>query len=119
MNQDIPNAGALNTLTCRRSEHGFLHAQDALFLWYPMADLFYLQNGHWPDFLEIVETTYKETQPKPVRKIILSGGAVHELYNKLLRLRISRARLMPTFDNIVKTLEHTSFLYALEQELLK
>ncbi len=114
---DIPDANTLNQLTCPRSEHGFLHAQDALFLWHPMADLFYLQYGHWPDFIEIMEKSYNEGQPKPVRKIILRGRAVNDLYRKLLRLRISRAHLMPTFDNIAKTLEQSSFLFDLEKEL--
>lgn len=110
INTDRYQPNALCPLKCPRSENNFLHAQDALFLWYPEADVFRLEERNWPDFLEVVNRGYSKSQPKPIQKITLKGEQVQELIYQLYRLRISRAHLMPTYDNIAKTVEYGSFI---------
>lgn len=94
---------SLHVLNCPRSENNFLHSQDALFVWYPRANLFYLENGRWPDFLDVLEARFSKARQKPVQKITLPANQVSILLHKLSRKRISKARLMPTYDNIFHT----------------
>ena len=92
------------TVTCRRSRHTFLHAQDSLFLWCSGARSFFLREERWPSFPEIIEATYDGSGPRPLRKLTLSVVCVDGLRRLLLRERVSRAHLMPTYDNVTKTL---------------
>ena len=92
------------TVTCRRSRHTFLHAQDGLFLWCSGGRSFYLKQGRWPTFPQIIEATYEGSGPTPLRKLTLSVDGVDDLSRLLLRERVSRAHLMPTYDNVTTAL---------------
>jgi len=97
----------LRILTCPRYQHGFLHAQDALFLWDAGANQHFLEYGTWPVFENIIEgplTTFDEGRPKPLRKITLPSQEANRVLQLLWRARISRAHLMPTYDNITAAL---------------
>lgn len=99
----------LRILKCPRSQHDFLHAQDALFLWDRQATRYFLDNGKWPKFEDLIEEKfnkgYQNGDEKPLIKIILHADSVHEVLKKLWRQRISRAHLMPNFDNITQALK--------------
>ena len=113
LNQKIDFDGgyfcALRELTCRHHAHSFLHAQDGLFLWIQYAGLFYLVKKKWPTLEEIVSQVHlKVGGPKPIRKISLPASEANALLDLLWAWRISRAHLMPTYDNITNAL-HTKW----------
>jgi hypothetical protein len=89
----------IRTLECRRSQHGFLHAQDALFLWSSGG----LPNDDWPTFLELAAHLYEGCVPeleRPFRRIALAREHAPALMRVLWRERHSRARLMPTYHHV-------------------
>lgn len=95
----------LSIKTCPRHQHSFLHAQDGLFIYHEDANLFFIRNGEWPTFEKIIEESYDENYPKPLRKITLPIEKTGDLLNLLGREDITRAHLMPTYDNITTTLK--------------
>lgn len=99
----------LREMTCRRHDHSFLHAQDGRFLWIEMADLFYLIKKRWPTLEEIVSQVHLEVGgPQPIRKVSLPASEADTLLDLLWAWRISRAHLMPTYDNVTNAL-HTKW----------
>ena len=108
---------SLHVLNCPRSENSFLHSQDALFVWYPAANYYYLENGSWPDFLDVLEARFSKSRQKPIQKITLPANEVPVLVHKLFRKRISKARLMPTYDNIFHTIYQNTKLEATIRDL--
>lgn len=91
-------------LTCPRYRHSFLHAQDALFLWMPNANEYYLEHGIWPIFEDIVESLVQENCSPVFRKVNLQNSNSNEVHRLLWRHRISKAHLMPTYDSITETI---------------
>lgn len=119
----------LRVMTCRRSEHSFLHAQDGLFLWSPLSDQLFLAEGGWPAFEDVAQLEFGEEgrqraavmiasgekldngnggpcrgQTRLFLKVALTADGVPELLSLLLRERISRALLMPTYDHVARSL---------------
>jgi hypothetical protein len=88
--------------TCPRHQFSFLHAQDGLFAFLPTGDRHFVEHGAWPPFEEQLDP--HRTVPKPLRKLTLPADQSDTLLQILWRERISRAHLMPTFDNVTKTL---------------
>ncbi len=93
--------------SCPQWAHSFLHAQSGLFIYmngtFPHNHL--LRQGRWPCLLDVMSNNKKsESVEGSVRKIILSSAHAVRLQRLLLRERISRAHLMPTFDNVQATL---------------
>lgn len=95
----------IDILTCPRHEHTFLHVQDALFLWIYPADELFLKQGSWPKFEEVLEDSFKENWPHLFRKITIPVSESDKILQLLWRHRISRAHLMPTYDNITSVLQ--------------
>ncbi|MBM4031888.1 MAG: FRG domain-containing protein [Planctomycetes bacterium] len=88
-------------ITCPRHQFAFLHAQDGLHTWHACAALRFLQEGVWPsleDNLGAWDTC------KVIRKITLPVEEAQDLLRILWRERITRAHLMPTYDNIARSL---------------
>lgn len=83
-------------VTVLRSEVGFLHAQKGLFTFCPFGDVEYLRTGRWP--------AMNETTPNALRCLTLPKSEAPELLRLLRAEHVSRAHLMPTFDNIHSTL---------------
>ncbi len=100
--------------TCPRHRHTYLHAQDALFIYSEDCNSRYIRDGKWPTFEEIVEEAFEEANPCPIRKITLAASKAGELLNLLNRERITRAHLMPTYDNITSTLKR---MWGVEDQL--
>ena len=91
--------------TVPRHKNSFLHAQAGLFLYIENSDNFYLRNKRWPTCDEVLNEAYIEGDPKPIRKLTLPIAEADKLLSLLHRERITRAHLMPTFDNITATLK--------------
>ena len=109
----------LSIKTCPRHQHNFLHAQDGIFIYHEHADLYFIMNNRWPTFEDVIEESYDENYPKPLRKIILPIEKVGDLLTLLSRERITRAHLMPTYDSITKTLKSNWGLKDKAHDLIK
>jgi hypothetical protein len=94
-------------LTVPRHRHGFLHAQDGLFLYVAKnrADRHFKQHGEWPSFEQIMEENHDPKYPTVFRCLTLPGDKVEELQVQLVRRRLTVAHLMPTLDNVTEALK--------------
>jgi hypothetical protein len=88
-------------ITCPRHQFPFLHAQDGLHTWHTCAGLRFLQEGVWPS---LERNLAAWDTGKVIRKITLPVEEAQDLLRILWRERITRAHLMPTYDNIAKSL---------------
>ncbi len=95
----------LSILTCPRSQHNFLHAQDGLFLWRPNALDYFIEHHEWPDFEKFIEEAYVHGSPRPLRKITLAARATLDLVVLLWKERVTLDYLMPTYDNAAEALQ--------------
>jgi hypothetical protein len=100
-----PRNCRLRTLACPRHKDDFLHAQDAMFVWDIGAEYHFLQHGTWPEFDRIIASSLDAFDGLPLRKLILPASEVDHLLQLLWRERISRAHLMPTYDNVTAALK--------------
>ncbi|MBI1784619.1 FRG domain-containing protein [Candidatus Sumerlaeota bacterium] len=87
------------------ANHGFLHAQDALFVYCRRPEKFFLENGYWPNVEQLVENALSSGGSKPIRKMTLSIKEAPALLELLRRERITRAHVMPALDNVSHTLK--------------
>lgn len=81
-----------------RSEIGFLHAQAGLFTYHQSADAHFVQNGEWP----CLENDF---EPESLMKLVLPSSEAGDLRRLLFAEGVSRVHLMPTLDNIRRTLQ--------------
>jgi hypothetical protein len=96
--------GQFKVLTVPRSDNSYLHAQDGLFIFPVSACEYYIKNGCWPtleDFCLDIKDIIKEDI---LLKYTLPCGSVGELLRLLWSQRISRAHLMPVYENVTKSL---------------
>lgn len=92
-------ASRVRTLTCRRFDNSFLHAQDGLFRYDHEAPQDYVCTGKWPA-LDTVLTSEGKHDRTVLRKVMLPASQAKHLLRLLWRERVSPAHLMPTYDNI-------------------
>jgi hypothetical protein len=81
-----------------RSKIGFLHAQEGLFSSIRDADKWYALQGRWPNVEEMAPDG-------SLRQLLLAASQVPELRRLLLAEGVTLAHLMPTHDNVTKTLQ--------------
>ena len=81
-----------------RSQVGFVHSQAGLFTYHKSADLSYVLDGVWPSIEEACS-------PESLKKLVLPSSETKELRRLLFAEGVSKAHLMPTFDNIKETLK--------------
>jgi len=81
-----------------RSQIGFLHSQAGLFTYHSSADASYVVCRTWPMIEQICS-------PALLKKLLLPSSEAKELRRLLYVEGISKAHLMPTFDNIKETLK--------------
>jgi hypothetical protein len=95
-----------------RAPNPFMRAQRGLFTWHRNAELSFMEHGVWPTHLEPfarLEGTLPGRPRDIIQKLSLAGSAVKDLVNILLLEQVTRVHLMPTLDNVartVKTPEH-------------
>jgi hypothetical protein len=95
----------LQVLKYPRSQHSFYHAQDAVSTVLPQGERFYLGQGAWPSMEDYVREVYDGKDPEPIRKVTLSVAEVRRLVKILWQEGITRAHLMPTYDNVAAALK--------------
>lgn len=99
----------LRRLTVPPGQVRFLDAQDGLFIWQPKAYETYLLDGRFPTLEELVPHIASSTASAGLklpllRKLTLPVGEAGPLLKLLWRERITRAHLMPTYDNVADSL---------------
>jgi hypothetical protein len=88
-----------------RATNRFLHAQQGLLLHPVQACEYYLEHGRWPELEAFVEELERRGSSPVLKKIELPWREAGELLRLLWLQGVSRAHLMPTFDNVTKALE--------------
>ncbi|MFT3881296.1 MAG: FRG domain-containing protein [Gemmatales bacterium] len=83
--------------TPRRHLFQYLHAQSGLFTWMN-GDFYFLKNAKWPSLPDLLHPVSQGT--KSLRKITLPASESENVLKLLWRERISKAHLMPTYDNV-------------------
>jgi FRG domain len=91
-------------LDCPRHKISFLHAQDALFMYCLNGAGNFLETGCWPHFDDLIAKLTPVGEPGLLRKLTLPTSQAENLLKLLWAERISRAHLMPTFDNVTASL---------------
>ena len=100
--RSLEQFSAIERLHYPRTENDYMHAQDGVFLFLSNAHRYFLEHGEWPSFREIIKRT---TDGSPtIRKMTLRVEHARELLRLLWAEGITRARLMPTYDNVARTL---------------
>jgi len=93
--------GSFRTFEVTRNLNGYLLAQDGLFTYSTLDSTGYLnRNGVWP-----LLTDESMVQPGGLRRLQFKCVYAKSLIQKLWKERISKAHIMPTPDNISKSLE--------------
>lgn len=87
-----------------RSENSFLHAQDGLFISPINGCSYYAKNGSWPMLEEYALDVALCAREEVIRKLTLPYDQVGELLRLLWANGISRGHLMPTYDNVTRSL---------------
>lgn len=90
------------------SYNEYLHQQKGMFFIIENADEYYIENGRFPAFNDIFELYdgVDITTDSPYRKITLKKSEIIELTRLLWLEDITLAHLMPSLDNVAKTIKN-------------
>lgn len=97
----------IRRLTVQPRAVPFLDAQRGLFTWSPFAHESFLKSGRYAPFdalLGSLDATATEASYPLLRKVTLPAKFAAQLLKLLAREEVTRAHLMPTFDNVAATL---------------
>jgi hypothetical protein len=105
----------LRRLTVTPGKVPFLDAQYGLFTWCPDAYMWYLREGHYPSLDQVIDKIATNLDPPDatsplLQKLTLPIAQVPTLLKLLWRENVTRAHLMPTYDNVTASLELRSSL---------
>lgn len=102
----VASSAHLQLLVPPRFNHSYLHAQDGVFTWVIGAERYHLDEGSWPSVEVVVARNVSRLAgqgvQQPLRCLTLPTTAAQDLLRLLWKERISRAHLMPTYDNIAE-----------------
>jgi hypothetical protein len=96
---DKLDAADLKIVTQRRGKISYLHAQGSLFIYDYMANRHFLEHGSWRPFEDVI------VEKGVLRKAMLPATEAASVLRLLVAENITRAHLMPTYDNVVETLK--------------
>lgn len=99
------NSTDLEIVTQRRAKISFLHAQSGLFIYDRDSNTHYLKFGCWRTFEKALEDSTATTISPILRKVTLPAVEANELLRLLSAENITRAHIMPTYDNVTETLK--------------
>lgn len=97
----VDQSRELDLVQVPRSEVSYLHAQSGLFLLHRRAELFFIEEGDWPDLLKALE----RLGPESVRRYDLPKSEAPALSRILWQRRITPAHMMPTYDSVTAALK--------------
>jgi hypothetical protein len=89
----------LKIVTQRRGKISYLHAQGGLFIYDEMTNRYFLEHGNWRPLENAI------TDNDILRKVTVSAKEAASVLRLLAAENITRAHLMPTYDNVVETLK--------------
>jgi len=88
----------------------YVRAQHGVLLFDARPNLFYMKEGRWPDVLDSIESSTAIDKSKvQLRKLTLPHSELPALRQALMAHRISHAFLMPSLDNIARTVADVFF----------
>ena len=99
LDTDILRGDSLRIIQHRRTQIGFLNAQDGVFVVDPMASERYFEHGRWIPFEEVVESEYAKNC---MCRVTLPASEIEMLKDLLVRKDVARPFLMPSFDNVAE-----------------
>lgn len=99
----LDNLG-INVIECPRGHFNYLHAQDGVFTYDEGANRHFLQFGEWRSLEQAMRESVLAIDKTPLRKITLPAIKAGELLDYLWIEGISRAHLMPVYDNVTEAL---------------
>ncbi len=100
---------SLEIVTHRRSQIGFLQAQDSLFVYDTNANLKFEESGYWQSF----ETElHKIRRSKAVYKITLPFRMRKELSHALRKKGVTRSSLMPSYESVASDIKEDPLLWS-------
>jgi len=92
-----------------RAGMGNLLYQKGLFTYQWYAHTYFFKHGRWPTIAETRQRSNMNKlytfEPETIQKLTLPAARCKELLDLLWKEDISRAHLMPSYDNVVKTLK--------------
>jgi len=94
---------AIQVLQAVRAPNSYVRAQDGVFMWYPKAEADYFDSGVWPGFESIQPSDHEQTTGPVWWKITAPTAIATEVLDRLAWERITRAHLMPSLDNVART----------------
>lgn len=100
----------IQKLLVPRHVSAFMHAQAALLTWCRGGERFFVEHGRWPTYEEVLRdeamgAILREGGSPVLYKHTLPRQEADELLRLLLIERVSRAHLMPTYDNVMATVQ--------------
>lgn len=102
----------LTELRPRRGKIAYLHAQGGLFVYDTMTNQNFMREGKWRSFVDVIAQDRFQTTQKSIRKVILPATEAADVIRLLSKENITRAHLMPTYDNITETLKMRQLIAA-------
>lgn len=90
--------------TTSRSENTYLHAQEGLFIFPKYGCSYYAINGCWPTLEDYAIFVGSVSREDVILKFTLPYAHVGELLRLLWVRGITRGHLMPSYDNVTKSL---------------
>ncbi|MBZ0301879.1 MAG: FRG domain-containing protein [Anaerolineae bacterium] len=97
---------------CLKSQLRYLHAQDSLFLYDARSNENFILSGQWRSFDEVISAYEWSPDEIPLLKIVLPVSETTRLMMLLRAEGITRAHLMPSYDNIALTLKNQWSLHS-------
>ena len=87
-----------------RSQNSFLNAQEGLFVYPLRGCAYYAMNKKWPRIEDFAIDVQNIVREPVIRKLTLPSVHAGKLLRALWLKGISRGHLMPTYDNVVRSL---------------
>ncbi len=94
----------LRIINHKRAKIPYLYAQSGLFIYDDIANYKFLKTAIWRSLEEAVESKTTLINETILRKITLVSSETDELLRLLAAEHVTRAHIMPTFDNVTETL---------------
>jgi hypothetical protein len=96
--------GIVRWVTAPRSQHHYLHAQNGVcsVIARRVADGYKSEKGHWPNFAEGAYFTDRHVPEPLLKEFRLPADNALDLLKELSAGGITRAKLMPTLDNVAR-----------------
>ena len=87
-----------------RSQNSFLNAQEGLFIYPLRGCAYFATNKEWPRIEHFAIDVQNIVGESVIRKLTLPSGQAGQLLRALWLKGVSRGHLMPTYDNVVRSL---------------